>query len=44
MLYALKDGLYNSQNYPYVGTQLACKATKSGTYFINNYTFVGGSS
>ncbi|CAD8177471.1 unnamed protein product [Paramecium octaurelia] len=44
MLYALQDGLYNSQNYPYVGTQLACKATKSGTYFINNYTFVGGST
>ncbi|CAD8094711.1 unnamed protein product [Paramecium sonneborni] len=44
MLYVLQEGLYHSQNYPYIGFDQACKATKSGNYSINNYTFVGGSS
>ncbi|CAD8088427.1 unnamed protein product [Paramecium primaurelia] len=43
MEYVQRVGLANTSNYPYVAKNQTCKQTRNGTYFINGYSFVGGS-
>ncbi|CAK89030.1 unnamed protein product (macronuclear) [Paramecium tetraurelia] len=43
MEYVLRVGLVSSTNYPYVAKNQTCKQSRNGTYFINGYSFVGGS-
>ncbi|CAD8089867.1 unnamed protein product [Paramecium sonneborni] len=41
--YVQRVGLMSSSNYPYVAKNQTCKQTRNGTFFINGYTYIGGS-